>query len=775
MKKFFFRLPIVFVVLVVFSFFLPNLIKGKIPIPADSILGLYHPWRDIEVEGYSPGKFPTKNPLITDPVLQAYPWRMLTIENYKNGQLPLWNPYSFSGQPLLANIQSAPFQIFNILFLIFDFNIAWALQVILPSAVAAIFMYLFLRSLNLSVYAASFGALILPFTGFFIAWLTWSTIVAAVMWLPAILFAINKLVAKLSILYFLLIILATTQVIFSGHWQSASYVFLATFLYLAFIFLKTKNTKSIVLPIAAIVLGVLITAVQILPSLEFLNLSNRDNDQAYYPARQDWFIPSQNLVQLVAPDFFGNPATYNYWGVWNYIEFVSFIGIIPLSLAIFAIVKKTQSVRFFLILTVTALALGLASPISKIPYVLNFPFISSMQPSRIIFLLVFALSSSAAIGLDEFLKEKNKSKAVFAPLLILLVILVLIAVTFFENTFPSSQDLNPIYIARRNLVIPFLTATAALLIFSLKPVAKSSIIIFATVAIVTIFELFRFGQKFTPFTKISSIFPQTQTTQFLEEQERPFRIMTTDRRILHPNTSTVYGLESVDGYDPLYLESYSKLVSSWQSNQAKTEPTSFNRIITPQKINSPVIDFLNVKYILSFDQIPDPRFVKVFEEGQTKVYENKNVLPRFYFPETIIKVASDQEELNHLLTTRSDLVVTAVSKEFEFTPKSKVSGSVKITKYSDQEILLSTSSSIEAPLIISNINYPGWQAYVDEKKQEIKTVNYLQQLVSIPEGEHELKLKFEPRSFYNGLYLSLLGLILTAFASYLIWKKKLQL
>lgn len=775
MKKFFFKLLPIVTIFAVFSFFLPNLVVGKIPIPADSILGLYHPWRDYSFEGYNPGKFPTKNPLITDPVLQAYPWRKLTVENLKNGQFPLWNAYSFSGQPLLANIQSAPFQIFNVLFFLFDFKIAWALQIILPPAVAAFFMYLFLRSLNLSAPAASFGALILPFSGFFISWLTWGTITATVMWLAAILFAINKLTSQKSPREFLLIIFATVQVIFSGHWQAAFYVFLAIFIYLATIFFKTKNFRSIFLPAVAIVLGILITSVQIIPSLEFINYSNRAQDQGYYDGRQDWFIPPQNLVQLVAPDFFGNPATYNYWGVWNYIEFVATIGIIPLTFVIVSLLKFTPHAVFFVILAATALLLGLENPISKIPYLLKFPLVSSMQPSRIVFLLVFATSALAAIGLDQFLKEKAKFRFFLAPLLILLVILTLIAITYRQNIFPILPNLDPIYIARRNLILPFLTALAALVIFSVK-LAKPKVMlpIFLAVAIITTLELFRFGLKFTPHAKISSIFPQTETTRFLEKQEKPFRIMTGDRRIMHPNTSTVYNLESADGYDPLYLESYSKLVSSWQAGRPQLSPNSFNRIVTPQKFDSKITDILNVKYILTFDEITDPRFTKVFTEGQTKVYENTSVLPRFYFVEKIVNVSSEEQELNYLLSPDTDIKNTAVSRQFEFSSPTPLDGKIEIANYSDQSITLKTASATVTPLVIANINYPGWQAYIDGQKRQIIEVNYLLQSVLIPQGEHELQLKFEPKSFYNGLYVSAFGLVLSLGSAILIWRKRYQ-
>src|SRR2546423_82401 len=87
---------------IVTIFFRPFLFQYKLPIPADTIVGLYHPFRDLYAKEYPRG-IPFKNPLTTDPVRQQYPWRYLAIGLEEKFQLPLWNPYTFAGMPLLAN------------------------------------------------------------------------------------------------------------------------------------------------------------------------------------------------------------------------------------------------------------------------------------------------------------------------------------------------------------------------------------------------------------------------------------------------------------------------------------------------------------------------------------------------------------------------------------------------------------------------------------------------------------------------------------------------
>ena len=92
-------------VLMSLSFFWPVWLKGKLPIPADALVGLYHPYRDYYAVNF-PNGVPFKNYILTDPVLQQYPWKWLVMNDWRKGLIPLENPYSFSGTPLLANIQA---------------------------------------------------------------------------------------------------------------------------------------------------------------------------------------------------------------------------------------------------------------------------------------------------------------------------------------------------------------------------------------------------------------------------------------------------------------------------------------------------------------------------------------------------------------------------------------------------------------------------------------------------------------------------------------------
>lgn len=781
MKKLFSNhvlLGIVLTLLLTFSFFVPNLLLGKIPIPADAVIGLYHPFRDIEVDGFSKGKFPVKNPLATDPVLQTYPWRFIAIGQIKSLNLPYWNPYSFSGQPLAGNIQSAPFSIFNIFFLFMPFNYAWATITILSSVLTAVFMFLFLKSQKLegkrlSSWAAILGAITLAFSGFYIAWLEWNTIIVSALWLPLILLSINKLFEGKKIRWLLVLCFGLTQTVFAGHAQTALYVYLASFAYSIASYLRNKNRQVLFLTILAYFVSTLIVLPQVMPALEFVNNSARSLDQGYYPNRQDWFIPLQNLLQLVIPDYFGNPTTYNYWGIWNYGEFVSFIGIAAAFLVLIALLrKKVKDYKFFTFLLIVSFLLAIKNPISLLPYKLNIPFISTLQPSRIIFLIDFALCVLSAFGLQIFLNNSQRSKNFKIALLLVVGVFSLLFITAtFHSIFPQLADINPQEIALRNLILPAFIAIAVLIISIFSHSKSRKFLIVTLIYLIAIFELYRFSSKFLTFTKQSAIYPRTEIINLLSSEQKPFRVMTTDRRILHPNVSGVYNIESVDGYDPLYLNSYGQFVSSWQADVYDESSNSFGRIITPNKVKSPLVNLLNVKYILTFDELQIPGLIKVAQEGETKLYENKNVMPRIFFVNNVKKV-STQNEFNNLL--QPDFILkNATSQDIEFLTEDSQTA-VEIISYGDNYIKSKVTTKITKPLIISNVYDPGWSATIDGQKTPIFKANFIMQSILVPNGEHIIELKYVYNNAALSFVIALFGILSAVFVSFYIWLKKYQ-
>lgn len=769
MKNLFIKLsPIIFLLTVATSFFLPQLIQRKLPISADALVGLYHPWRDLELNGYNSGKYPVKNPLVTDPVLQTYPWRKIAVDNIKKLQFPLWNPYSFSGQPLAANIQSAPFNPLNVIFLLFNFDFAWTINIVLGSVLTSIFMFIFLRSLNLNVRSSLYGAIILPFTGFYVAWLTWGTVHVAASFLPLMLFAINKMSIKLSHVYFLLLTVSIVIVIFAGHTQTSLYVLSASILYVIYKAYSEKNWKIILFSALSFFTALLITMPQTYPAVEFFKESNRVADLGYVQEKEDWFIPAKHVIQLIVPDYFGNPVRNNYWGVWNYGEFVSFIGIIPIIFSLFAITRMNKNTIFFVFLTGLAVLFAFKNPISELPYLIKMPIISSMQPSRIIFLLDFSLVVLAAIGIDAFINRKfPKTFYKFIVLVAFMLVSVLVYTLVFGKNFKSSGEFIPQMVALRNIIIPLVTVVVFATIVAITELFRLKAYIFIIVFL-TILELFYFAYKFTPFSPQGIVFPQTSITNYLTSQQKPFRTMSTDRRIANPNSLAPYKIESVGGYDPLYLQKYATLLHTWQSGEATEAQVSLNRFATPENYKSNITNLMNVKYVLTFDDIDEHRFEKIMEEGKTKLYRNLDANERVFFAPEVTKLESGQLVLEAMANPTNKNV--SFSRDFEF-KNGDHNAQATIVDYLDNSMKIRTQSDKPTPLIISNMNYPGWHATIDGEKSPILDANYTMQSIIVPGGNHIVSLVYLPWTFVFGLYASLTGLVLLSSTSVYLWRR----
>lgn len=712
--------------------------KSFFPIPADALVGMYHPFRDFFANLWPRG-FPFKNFLITDPVRQQFPWRWLAIKSWLAGQLPIWNPYQLTGSPLLANFQSGAFYPFNLLFLpagrqvsIFSFNIGWAILVFLQPVLAALFMFLFLRNLKIGRVSSLLGGLAFAFSGFMVAWLEWGTIGHTALWLPLILLAIDKIIARCRG-WNLIFVFSLVSSFFAGHLQTAFYVILASVIYLIWrLWRATTKKKLIKLFLILYLLFVVLVLPQAIPTFRLIEMSARNIDLDWY--RLGWFIPWPHLAQFLAPDFFGNPTTLNYWGEWNYGEFIGFIGVIPLVLALSGIFVNRKT-KFFALLALISLSFALPTPWAKLIYQLKLPLLSTSQPTRLLFLVDFSLAVLAAFGLDRLIKKKTRLWR--ALIGVSAVFLFLWSFTFF-----GQAAVENLMIARRNLILPI----AMLVVFWLLMMARlPRWLLAAALLVLTVFDLGRFSRKFTPFSPGEFIFPKTKAIEFLQQrqvEEPPFRIASIDDRILPPNFSSVYGLEDVAGYEPLYLRRYGELAAAIERGKPDiSAPFGFNRIITLHNYQSKLIDFLNVRYFLSLEPLESEKLELVFEEGQTKIYENKEYFPRAFLVNNYRVVADKQEAIELMMSQEIDLSQTAIfEEEVSLGPGS--GGEVDIINYSSYQVELQVNAVGPGLLVLSDAFYPGWKATVNSQETAIYRANYHYRAIVVPAGESQVEFSY---------------------------------
>lgn len=733
-------------IFVISIFFSQLLFKNLLPIPSDTIVGLYYPFRDLYSET-NPNGIPFKNFLITDPVRQIIPWKVTVIESISNLKLPIWNPYEMTGKPLIGNFQSGAFYPLNILLFVKPFYLSWSLFILLQVFLSGIFMYFYLNNFKLDKKAILFGVVAFCFSGFFTSWFEWGNIVHTALWLPLVLLSIDKILTKKAVkklfVWDFVFIAAMVFSFFAGHLQIFIYLFIFSFIYFIARWIQYGFNKfSLFWFLGLYILVLLLTAVQWISSLNFILISARSVDQAEW-AKAGWFIPWQHLVQFIVPDFFGNPTTLNYWGTWNYAELIGYVGVAPFIFAMLCMYTRIDRKTFFFgTLFFTSLFFALPTYFAKIPYILNVPFLASSQPTRLLFITCFSLSILAALGLDYFLKNYINLKK---HMLILFVILLIVFsslwffVLYAYHYFPISPD--QAFVAKRNLLFPTILFVSSyffvFLFFVLRSKKKYIILLTVIILAILIFDMYRFFIKFNSFTDKKYFFPTTNIINYLKKDKGVFRIASNDSRILPPNFATYYKLQSIEGYDPLYLLSYAELIAASERGKPEINPPfGFNRIITPHNIDSKIIDLLNVKYVLSLTELKANKLKKVFADKQTSIYENKNAFDRTFFVENIIIEKDKQEVIEKMFVL--DLKKTAVVQASTLRNKKYSLGKAVITEYNENDIVIDTENEGEGFLVLTDAYYPTWRAKIDGKMVTVYKTNYTFRGIVVPKGKHKI-------------------------------------
>jgi len=402
-------------------------------------------------------------------------------------------------------------------------------------------------------------------------------------------------------------------------------------------------------------------------------------------------------------------------------------------LAVFAIKRKI--VWFYGIVVLIGLLFALPTSLGILPFSLHIPFLSTAQPTRLLSIIDFSLAVLAGFGF-HFL-EKNKTKKMWIALGIVGVFFVgTWAFLLFGKQIFTTENLN---IARRNTIIPtlfFVLSLVGFVVLSRSSFKIKKIILIGFI-VLTLFDLLRFADKFTPFTSEAYLFPQTKSLAFLQMNIGDYRIMTTDSRILPPNFSILYHLSSVDVYDPLYVQRYGEFIAAMERNTPNISgPFGFNRILTPHNYQSPLRNLLGVRYIVSLSSLPDDSLKKVFTEGQTQIYQNKSVLPKAFFVKKTIGANGKQDAINKLFAHENDLGNIAITEGIK--GKSYTIGSVTLIKYTADTIVLSVSNNNKGFLVLTDTYYPTWKATIDGKEAPIVLTDYTFRGVEVPSGTHTI-------------------------------------
>jgi len=760
--------PIFTVFIIVLFFTFPYWGKGLIPFPGDYLVTSFPPWQ------YYYG-MPVKNNAMPDVISQMFPFKHLVISYWKQGIVPLWNPNNFSGNPLLANYQSAVFHPLNGLFFVLNEIDAWSLLILAQPLLAGLFMYWFARQF-ISPIGALLSSISFMFCGFITTWMAYGTLSYALLWLPLSLLAVEKNFRRLSPWWLLVISFSLAASFFCGHFQTSLYVLGATVAFSFFRFITSKNFPAGMLILIYICLGVGLAALQILPAVELHQLSVRA--QAYGIGE---VIPFQWLITLFAPDFYGNQVTRNNW-FGHYAEWLGFIGTIPLALAVKALLRPQQAiVRFFTFLGLAALLFTLPTPLLSLIEKARIPVISTSAVSRIIAVFSFSFAVLAGFGLEQLrsdLETKKIKKALisFAPMLFIAAG-VWVTLLFVKPFSPENLS-----VAKRNTILPtfmsFVPVVVIIycwLILKFKPKNKiinrySISLALAVLILLSAFDMFRFAQKWLPFSPRQYVYPKLEISQYLSQTVPPDRLF----GYFGMELMNYHQIPGFNGYDPVYSRRYGQLLMSASTGIIKEPSTRGVSLERRELYTLPLLNLMGGKYLLHalddgrnvwtfpYWDYPD-QFQLIFETDKYQVYLNRNSYPRAFLAYDYRVVSEPQQIIDALYSGIFDLRQTLVLEETPPLPPVQTNSrsSAEILSYQPERIEIKTSSPQDGLLFLSDNYFPGWTAFVDGRESKIFRADYTFRSVVVPAGDHLVKFAYTPNSFKQGILISFVSFSLS--------------
>ncbi len=741
--------PVIVIILLPFLMFGRSLQPGRVFSAADNLF-LFYPWHALE-----PSAVP-QNSLLGDRTFQYEPWLIYASRQIHNGGFPLWNVHAYAGAPLLGDFQSALLFPFAALAYALPVQTALGLEAILKVVTAGLSMYWMLRVLTLEPLAATAGALAFMFNGFIIVWLGWPLTNVAI-WLPLLVGLTERLRETGVWRYAGWLALVIGVQFLGGHPETSFFIVVLTACYALSRVRGPGNTRFIAQFAAAGVIGGLMAAVQLLPFFDYLARSS-----VFFYRRQTHIVsalPLRAVVALWIPNYFGSPASRNFWGPWNYNEISGTAGVLPWILAPCAVLGgwHRRETKFFV---GAAILIGLVVyDIHPFPWLLStLPGFSIAANERLIMLVAFSLAVLCGIGMEILINPPpdESLRIITGVELLLLLLLTIVAGCLVADVKTILQQHLTIYVAVQSGTFVVLLSVGALVsIYALRRGACGTTLGICLLTI-ELLSVLPFAPSYNPIIKTKEFYPITPALKYLQGDHSLFRVL-----LPVPNVGAVYGLSDIGGYDAMTPRQLEQLVDATGS----VGPMGNGPLQFTDGLSSQAADLVNLKYVLlpPAAPSPSPKFHLVYDGPDGRIYQNSNVFPRAFLVPGARACLDDTSALALIRSGKVDLrreVIIAGCPHV--ISGGSFSGTLQVEHYGPQRITVHADVQSHAFLVLTDSYDSEWRVWVDDHEVPLLRADYAFRAVALGPGSHKVKFLYHPFTVVLGLVLSIIALLGTA-------------
>jgi hypothetical protein len=437
------------------------------------------------------------------------------------------------------------------------------------------------------------------------------------------------------------------------------------------------------------------------------------------------------------------------------------------------------------------LAAGKYTPFAGLIYAV--PLLGKLRDvERALMLVAFALTALAAFGLQRLIERGAPGQpSLRRPLLLIAALVALVppALVLLARL-PALQsllglapaELEYLRLDRPNAYVPLLFAFASAALLAWRGVRPGGALVPALLAALTLIDVAGYAVLFNPLIDPEPFRSEPQVVAFLHQDATLFRKATFFTRETHfpadklaaqriaqeeliESWGMVYGIADINGFNSLQPRRYTDYLFGPEQSDVSYGYLSNEQLLQPQ---SPVLSMLNVKYLLVPAGIQPQigsSFRPVYANDAVRVYENTQVYPRAFFVDAV-RAASDARAVLRSVTSagfdgRAVALVEAPPPP-ALLSSTNAADAVVVVRSQPTQSVLTTSTAGPRFLVLSEMYFPGWRAYVDGDPTSIYRTDYVFRGIVVPAGQHTITFVYRPASALVGAAISALALLVIA-------------
>jgi len=711
--------------------------------------GVYAPielpfnWEPLRSMRAALGVPPPHNGMLSDVYCLNMPWKYAARLGWAHGW-PLWNPFNFAGDILAASAQPTPYEPMTLLSLLLPPANSLTFLAAMTFFLGAACMFVFLRDLGCREVSSLVGAAGWTFSAFLVIWQGW-VIGPSSIWFPLVLLGVRRVIRERTLRAGALLTFAFTMMLLNGHPESALHIVALGMVWAGAEMLRTRITlRAIALGIGAGVVTLCLCAIYLLPIIEGIPQTMENSFRQAVFAKQKRSRPAEivigHLQSQVIPFRFGDPSRHE--GGWSkspahdFTE-AAYAGSVLFPLAILALWRSNRWEKWLILgLGIFGLLMGVAAaPFAD--WIAKLPLFDMALNTRLIFAVSFAFAALGALGLDSALMHRRDLAIVSGITTIALAAFVAI-----EWNAMLAWGLKPEFLRSQSLLL--LLPLVLMTIVAMTRITHG--VVAGAVLALLLAQRTSEAADFYPTQPARIFYPRIGVLDRLPKGGAPYRVTATGH-VFVPNIATMYEVEDVRGYQAMTLERM-----RWAQDLFSTiQPVWYNRV---DDLTRPFLSAMNVRFAMApaGTQPPDG-WRRIDGQPGVEMFENMRVLPRAYLPRTI--VASDNLPFFEM-AQQADFAERGWL-EIPRTARMEVEnarGTVAIQPRGYNAFTIDANLDRLGWIVISESAWKGWRATIDGEPARIRIANGVFLGVQVPKGRHRIELRYLPKGFVVGAWVS---------------------